>query len=163
MPLDKGSNLEGNLSPAGCVRGNIQFRKRGGMLMLADAYDSRVYPRHTAEAAAVASFRTWRSSRRAVARGPAIISACKPSASPKAHLLRYARTSSLRRTRMVRLIPQISQALHMGFLLCCKSKKNGGERGIRTLGTLLTYTRFPGVLLQPLGHLSVQANAEYSI
>jgi hypothetical protein len=32
--------------------------------------------------------------------------------------------------------------------------KTGGERGIRTLGTLLTYTRFPGVLLKPLGHLS---------
>lgn len=31
---------------------------------------------------------------------------------------------------------------------------NLGERGIRTLDTLLTYTRFPGVLLQPLGHLS---------
>ncbi len=30
----------------------------------------------------------------------------------------------------------------------------GGEGGIRTLGTLLTYTHFPGVLLQPLGHLS---------
>ena len=30
----------------------------------------------------------------------------------------------------------------------------GGERGIRTLDTLLTYTHFPGVLLQPLGHLS---------
>ena len=30
----------------------------------------------------------------------------------------------------------------------------GGERGIRTLGTLLTHTHFPGVLLQPLGHLS---------
>ena len=25
----------------------------------------------------------------------------------------------------------------------------GGERGIRTLGTLVTYTRFPGVHLQP--------------
>ena len=37
----------------------------------------------------------------------------------------------------------------------------GGERGIRTLGTLLTYTRFPGVLLQPLGHLSVKR--KYSI
>jgi hypothetical protein len=34
--------------------------------------------------------------------------------------------------------------------------KSGGERGIRTLGTLLTYTRFPGVLLQPLGHLSIK-------
>ena len=31
---------------------------------------------------------------------------------------------------------------------------NGGERGIRTLDTGLPYTHFPGVLLQPLGHLS---------
>ena len=29
-----------------------------------------------------------------------------------------------------------------------------GERGIRTLDKLLTYTHFPGVLLKPLGHLS---------
>ena len=29
----------------------------------------------------------------------------------------------------------------------------GGERGIRTLDTL-PYTHFPGVRLQPLGHLS---------
>jgi hypothetical protein len=36
-----------------------------------------------------------------------------------------------------------------GLLLFC-----GGERGIRTLGTLFTYTRFPGVRLKPLGHLS---------
>ena len=33
----------------------------------------------------------------------------------------------------------------------------GGERGIRTLDTRLTYTHFPGVLLQPLGHLSKSA------
>ena len=32
--------------------------------------------------------------------------------------------------------------------------KYGGERGIRTLDTLLTYTHFPGVRLQPLSHLS---------
>ncbi len=31
---------------------------------------------------------------------------------------------------------------------------SGGERGIRTLDTLLTYTHFPGVRLQPLSHLS---------
>ena len=31
---------------------------------------------------------------------------------------------------------------------------SGGERGIRTLGTLLTYTRFPIVLFRPLRHLS---------
>ena len=30
----------------------------------------------------------------------------------------------------------------------------GGERGIRTLGTL-RYTHFPGVLLRPLGHLTI--------
>ena len=36
-------------------------------------------------------------------------------------------------------------------------EKNGGEEGIRTLDTLLTYTHFPGVRLQPLGHLSVKA------
>ena len=33
---------------------------------------------------------------------------------------------------------------------------SGGERGIRTLGRLLTYTRFPGVRLKPLIHLSVE-------
>ena len=32
---------------------------------------------------------------------------------------------------------------------------HGGEGGIRTLGTLLGYTRFPVVRLQPLGHLSL--------
>ena len=31
---------------------------------------------------------------------------------------------------------------------------DGGEGGIRTLDTGLPYTHFPGVLLQPLGHLS---------
>lgn len=30
----------------------------------------------------------------------------------------------------------------------------GGEGGIRTRGRLLTYTRFPGVRLKPLIHLS---------
>ena len=35
-----------------------------------------------------------------------------------------------------------------GFLV------SGGEGGIRTLDTLLTYTHFPGVRLQPLGHLT---------
>lgn len=33
----------------------------------------------------------------------------------------------------------------------------GGESGIRTHGTLLTYTRFPSVRLKPLGHLSCRA------
>ena len=38
--------------------------------------------------------------------------------------------------------------------LCGAFLMPGGERGIRTLDTLLTYTHFPGVLLKPLGHLS---------
>jgi len=41
--------------------------------------DSRVDPRHTATAAAVASFRTWRGSRPAVAQGPTIICTHKVS------------------------------------------------------------------------------------
>jgi hypothetical protein len=36
-----------------------------------------------------------------------------------------------------------------------------GERGIRTLDTLLRYTHFPGVLLQPLGHLSFSGLQKY--
>ena len=32
---------------------------------------------------------------------------------------------------------------------------SSGERGIRTPETLLTFTRFPGVPLQPLEHLSL--------
>ena len=35
-------------------------------------------------------------------------------------------------------------------------KCSGGERGIRTLGTLLEHTRFPSVRLKPLGHLSTK-------
>ena len=34
------------------------------------------------------------------------------------------------------------------------SNRDSGQGGIRTLETLLTFTRFPGVRLQPLGHLS---------
>ncbi len=38
-----------------------------------------------------------------------------------------------------------------------RCQKYGGERGIRTPGTpLRAYTRFPVVLLQPLGHLSIR-------
>ncbi len=50
---------------------------------------------------------------------------------------------------------------HIGFTPL-NAKKNpayagfgyGGERGIRTLDTLLTYTPLAGARLQPLGHLS---------
>ncbi len=35
----------------------------------------------------------------------------------------------------------------------------GGERGIRTLDTLLTYTHFPGVRFRPLSHFT--KNCDY--
>lgn len=35
-------------------------------------------------------------------------------------------------------------------------RKIGGQKEIRTLDTLLTYTRVPGERLQPLGHLSAR-------
>ena len=41
-----------------------------------------------------------------------------------------------------------------------RERKDGGEGGIRTLDTLLTYTPLAGERLQPLGHLSV-TRAEY--
>src|SRR4051794_27146687 len=36
----------------------------------------------------------------------------------------------------------------------CRIRLRGGETGIRTPDRLLTYTRFPGVRLKPLIHLS---------
>jgi hypothetical protein len=39
------------------------------------------------------------------------------------------------------------------FVLLAENQ-TGGERGIRTLDALLEHARFPGVCLQPLGHLS---------
>ena len=41
----------------------------------------------------------------------------------------------------------------MGFLFCV----NGGENRIRTCEPVLPVTRFPGVPLQPLEHLSINA------
>ena len=50
--------------------------------------------------------------------------------------------------RKLILISRKNRIRHIAFT------KNGGDGGIRTLDTLLTYTHFPGVLLQPLGHVS---------
>ena len=47
----------------------------------------------------------------------------------------------------------------MLFSLCISFCEKSGETGIRTPDTLLTYTRFPGVPLQPLEHLSLGTNA----
>ena len=60
---------------------------------------------------------------------------CQPSLKPPSGMARMAREkNSLRKRRL------------FWFLV-------GGERGIRTLDTL-RYTRFPGVPVQPLLHLS---------
>ena len=42
----------------------------------------------------------------------------------------------------------------MNYFVLIKLLSFRGESGIRTRGTLLEYTHFPGVLLKPLGHLS---------
>ena len=39
----------------------------------------------------------------------------------------------------------------------------GGERGIRTLDTLLTYTPLAGARLQPLGHFSINLFNRHSL
>jgi hypothetical protein len=39
------------------------------------------------------------------------------------------------------------------------NEKSGGEGGIRTHGTVIPHTRFPSVLLKPLGHLSLMASS----
>ena len=45
----------------------------------------------------------------------------------------------------------------------CSAKYSGGKEGIRTLDTLFTYTRFPGVRLKPLIHLSVDYYPDFLI
>lgn len=59
------------------------------------------------------------------------------------------RKQRFRRVRFVQKGQAIERKkLNLSVELCC------GERGIRTLGTRLRYTRFPGVPFQPLMHLS---------
>ncbi len=61
--------------------------------------------------------------------------------------------SDLNELREYRTNRKSTQFVPLGFKLgAC-----GGERGIRTLGTLLAYTRFPIVLFRPLRHLSKKA------
>ena len=54
-------------------------------------------------------------------------------ASQKVHLLRYAQAELLRRTSYVRLIPQLSQALHLELFAlpsCCIEFANSSESGL---------------------------------
>ena len=50
----------------------------------------------------------------------------------------------------------VQMACHEHPTEICNFMSNGGEGGIRTLGTLLGLTRFPVVRLRPLGHLSTR-------
>ncbi len=116
------------------------------------------------KALTVASFRTWRVSRPSIAQDPAInsnrnqhapylskmaeregLSACGgPGMVGIFNIVRLAFGST--HTPVEPSDSQLPSQLHL--------MKNGGERGIRTLGTRLMYTRFPVVPLRPLGHLS---------
>src|SRR5690606_29046462 len=49
----------------------------------------------------------------------------------------------------------LNRKTRLGEGPAARSYLDGGEGEIRTLGTGSPYTRFPGVLLQPLGHLSI--------
>ena len=51
----------------------------------------------------------------------------------------------------------------MNYFVLIKLLSFRGESGIRTRGTLLEYTHFPGVLLKPLGHLSNVSKPLYPI
>ena len=59
----------------------------------------------------------------------------------------------LQETNKKARIVRAFEPLSLGLVV--REKVIGGEIGIRTLDTLLTYTHFPGVLLQPLGHLTI--------
>lgn len=52
---------------------------------------------------------------------------------------------------------QRKSSLHFDFQGAGCFLVSGREEGIRTLDTLFTYTRFPGVRLKPLIHLSVES------
>lgn len=48
----------------------------------------------------------------------------------------------------------MSQVQTVTYVFGSDNLGNGGEEGIRTLDTLLTYTPLAGERLRPLGHLS---------
>jgi hypothetical protein len=60
----------------------------------------------------------------------------------------------LQSTTWTRKKPSIGRLLGLSLSMLGRFKLFGGERGIRTLDTVLAHTHFPGVLLQPLGHLT---------
>jgi hypothetical protein len=71
---------------------------------------------------------------------------CKALSNPFGLCLFYI--SSLRKQAFFRISVKQTTPLARDLIMLC------GERGIRTPGTLLRYTRFPGVPIKPLLHLS---------
>ncbi len=76
----------------------------------------------------------------------------------------FGRPAAVHRSKLLCSNPArvLTPPLWASDLLCSQKQKTdhrvgslkfGGEGGIRTLDTL-PYTHFPGVLLQPLGHLT---------
>jgi hypothetical protein len=91
----------------------------------------------------VAPFRAWRDSQRIIARGPA------------RDTIKHEYTCLCNHSHALWVNMQsLSSVAKPCKSKGCKTNSSGGERGIRTLDTL-PYTHFPGVLLQPLGHLTV--------
>ena len=95
------------------------------------------------------------------ARGDASVMPCAPSAANYRNFTYTQQTARLRETRaapsrsVARTIARRAPHCVAGTDSCVL----GGESGIRTHGTLLTYTRFPSVRLKPLGHLSAGADS----
>ena len=57
-------------------------------------------------------------------------------------------------------LPPVPNSLNGHHMPTILHKEHGGERGIRTLDTLLAYTPLAGVRLRPLGHLSGRGTPE---
>ena len=74
-------------------------------------------------------------------------------------MLRKSRGKEATENMSPRKAPQHTGVWRENKKVLAKQGLAGGEGGIRTRGRLLTYTRFPGVRLKPLIHLSGTADS----
>ena len=89
-------------------------------------------------------------------------SACKADALPAELILHHISDPYGIRTRVTAVKGRCLNRLTNGpwyFFVCYVLIISGGEQGIRTLETGLPPTRFPIVLLRPLGQLSINGSA----
>ena len=77
-----------------------------------------------------------------------------PSQRKCPEMLRKSRGKEATENMSPRKAPQHTGVWRENKKVLAKQGLAGGEGGIRTRGRLLTYTRFPGVRLKPLIHLS---------